>query len=206
MPSRVIHIRVDDWVLLGCHDLIEAAGKSTVNLSMSTIVRDVLTAFVRKMQQNEDIPFYSREQIMDRLEELYKGELDIDIAFNPTDLFDIATTPQSEISAIAQEAADIIAGESEPEIVSDKVVNIADSPKKKEKTILIDIFKQPAVHFSKLQKQAPKDRFIEQAKELEDPIFTQAVRICYTNLGKDLWGSEEAGAIIMDLVKRHNAK
>ena len=125
MPSRVIHIRLDDWVLLGCHDIVKAGGKSTDNLPLSTITRDELTALVRKMQQNEAIPFYNREQVIDRMEELYAGELDIDIPFDVSELFE-GTIPEeaeeeveTDAARIAKMAASIIAEEGEPSIGAD---------------------------------------------------------------------------------------
>ena len=111
MPSRVIHIRVDDWVLLGCHDIFSAGEMSTENLPMSSIVRDVLTALVRKMQQNEQIPFYGQEQIIDRLQELYGGDLEIELPFDPAEMFDTEYEDESDTAKIARQAAEIIAAE-----------------------------------------------------------------------------------------------
>ena len=206
MPSRVIHIRVDDWVLLGCHDILKAGGKSTENLPLSTVTRDVLPAFVRKMQQNEIIPFYSRDQIIDRMEELYAGELDIDIPFDAEELFEFEEEPAlSDTAQIAQRAADIIAAAGEPAISAETQTEIRDTmPKQEVKSI--NIFSQESKTPEEIQRLAPKDRFVEQFLELGDPVFTKAVCICYSNLDNDLWGSEIAEGIIVDLVNAHNAK
>ena len=70
----------------------------------------------------------------------------------------------------------------------------------------IDIFAQSSLEFAEVKMQAPKDRFIEQAEATDDDVFKKAVCICYTHLGKDMWGSATAEQIIMDLVTSHNAK
>ena len=212
MPSRVIHIRLDDWVLLGCHDIVKAGGKSTDNLPLSTITRDVLTALVRKMQQGDQIPFYNQEQVIDRMEELYAGELDIDIPFDVSELFDGTISEETEeevetdAARIAKMAASIIAEEGEPSIGADSTVNISDKVKEIPERETIDIFAQDSLEFSEVKMQSPKDRFIEQAVETNDDVFKKAVCICYTHLGKDMWGSVTAEQIIMDLVTSHNAK
>lgn len=213
MPSRVIHIRLDDWVLLGCHDVLKMSGKDTTNLPLSTVVRDTITAVIRRMQYDDKIPVYSKEDLMDRIEEFYESDLQLEEIFTPEELFELGEmgpapvggTPMvamSEVSEIAQEVADRIATEGEPTQVSQKV-EIGRKKKTKVKKPTFNIFNQDSKSFKEIQIQSPKDRFIEQAATAENDVFVKAVALCYTNLDKDLWGSMEAERIIGDLIASH---
>jgi len=206
MPSRVIHIRLDDWVLLGCHDVLKAGGKDTTNLPISTIVRDTITAVIRKMQYDDMIPTYSKEDLADRVEEFYASDIELDEVFSPEELFELGTAPESEISDLAKEVARHIETEGEPTKVAVEKVKIGRKTKREKKVKTIDIFKQDSRPFKDFQVKAPKDRFVEQATTLDDKVFKKAVCICYSNLDSDLWGSMEAEQIIGDLIASHNAK
>ncbi len=202
MPSRVIHIRLDDWVLLGCHDVLKMGGKDTTNLPLSTVVRDTITAVIRRMQYDDKIPVYSKEDLMDRLEEFYESDIKLEEIFTPEELFELGQAPTTEISDIAQAVANQIATEGEPTKVSQKV-KIGKKKKTKAKKPTFNLFKQDSKDFKEIQIQAPKDRFIEQALQVEGEEFKKAVAICYTNLDRDLWGSMEAETIIGDLLAQH---
>ena len=208
MPSRVIHIRLDDWVLLGCHDVLKIGGKDTTNLPLSTVVRDTITAVIRRMQYDCKIPVYSKDDLMDRLEEFYESDIELEEIFTPEELFELGETVDlikedtSEISDLAQAVADHIATEGEPTQVSQKV-KIGKKKKSKIKKPTFNLFNQESKTFKEIQLQAPKDRFIEQALQVEGEEFKKAVAICYTNLDRDLWGSMEAETIIGDLLAQH---
>lgn len=205
MPSRVIHIRLDDWVLLGCHDVLEKSGKSTVNLPLGTIVKDVISAVIRKMQYDDRIPTYSTEDLMERIDEFYTSDINLEDIFDPEELFELGDAPEGSISAIAKQVAESIAKEGEPESVTQKV-KISKKKKNKGKKQTIDIFKTESLKFKEIQIRAPKDRFVEQALETEDDVFKKAVAIAYSNLDSDLWGSMEAERIIGDLIASHKSK
>jgi len=205
MPSRVIHIRLDDWVLLGCHDILKAGGKDTTNLPISTIVRDAITAIIRKMQYDDRIPTYGQEALQERLEEFYTADVELEDLFDPSDLLNLGDAPDDEVAEIAREAARIIQAEGEPTKVSEEV-KIGKPIKRKVKPKAIDIFKQDSRPFKDFQTLAPKDRFVEQGVTLDDKVFKKAVAICYSNLDSDLWGSIEAEQIIGDLIASHNSK
>lgn len=206
MSSRVIHIRLDDWVLLGCHDVLKVGGKDTTNLPISTIVRDTITAVIRKMQYDDKIPVYSREDLIDRIDEIYADDVDLESIFDPEELFELGAAPISEISALAEEVARQIATEGEPTKVATNDVKIEKKVKRKIKILNINIFKTDSRPFKDFQVLAPKDRFVEQASTIDDKIMKKAVAICYSNMDSDLWGSMEAEQIIGDLIASHNAK
>ena len=126
--------------------------------------------------------------------------------FDAEELFEFEEEPTlSDTAQIAQRAADIIAAAGEPAISAETQTEIRDTiPKQEVKSI--NIFSQESKTPEEIQRLAPKDRFVEQFLELSDPVFTKAVCICYSNLDNDLWGSEIAERIIVDLVRAHNAK
>lgn len=205
MPSRVIHIRLDDWVLLGCHDVLKVGGKDTTNLPLGTVVRETITAVIRKMQYDDRIPTYSQEDLMNRITEFYEDDIMLEDVFNPDELFSLGETPEHPMVEIAQAVAKQIAIEGEPKSVIQDV-KIGKKTKKKSKKKSIDIFKTDSKSFKEIQIKAPKDRFVEQALETEDDVFKKAVAIAYTNLDRDLWGSAEAEVIIGDLIASHKSK
>jgi len=206
MPSRVIHIRLDDWVLLGCHDILKMGGKDTTNLPLSTVVRDTITAVIRRMQYDNNIPVYSKEDLMDRLEEFYESDIELEEIFTPEELFEDGieeiNVMTKNVLEIAHRAAEIIASEGEPTKVSQEV-KIEKKKKVKIEKPTVNLFNQESRSFKEIQIQAPKDRFIEQAIEQDSEVFKKAVAICYSNLDKDLWGSMEAEKIIGVLIASH---
>ena len=202
MPSRVIHIRLDDWVLLGCHDILKTGGKEVVNLPLSTVVRIALEALVRKMQQNEHIPQYNPDDIVNRLRELQIAMADPDIPFSPEELFETIPEVDNEMLLLAEEAARQIEIEGEPKNIQQQVTISKTDFVEVVKTV--DILKIESKDFEYFFQRAPKDRFIEWANSLSDIAIKKAVAICYTNLNEDQWGSSEAEKIITDLYKMHD--
>ena len=190
MPSRVIHIRLDDWVLLGCHDILQTSGKDVANIPLSTVVKVSLEALVRKMQQGEYIPTYDKEYLTRRLSELQIATTDPAIPFSLEELFENEPTTDDDMKELAQEAVRHIETEGEPRTIQKKVeisekVEIPDPLQ-----TTTNLFKVDSKSFSHFQKLVPKDRCIERAIETNDEAAKKAVAVCYTKLGKDLWGSD----------------
>lgn len=204
MPSRVIHVRLDDWVLLGCHDVMKAGEKLVDGIPMSTIVREVLTAFVRKMQESDYIPAYSVEELQERINEIHQGELDVpDVDLN---IFSgEVDEPESDMAELAKQVVQKIEDEGTPENVTEEVLiqEVSEGIKRP----IINIFDIPCTDFDEHEKEAPKDRLIEWANSQEDQflqdIQKQAVGIVYTSLPKTQWGSEEAKENVLSLIKMH---
>lgn len=205
MPSRVIHIRLEDSTLLGCHDIVKQGGKDVTNLPLSTVVRITIEALVRKMQQSDHIPIYDKDNLAKRLMELQIAMADPEIPFSPTELFEgEEESEDTSLSALALEVARQIEGEGEPDIKQEVVISDVDIKPMPQMTL--NIFKQDSKTFEEFNRLAPKDRFVEWAIETNSDVVKKAVAICYTNLSSDLWGSEEAQAIIENLYKMHDPK
>ena len=210
MPSRVVHVRLDDWVILGCHDILKIGGLPIENLPVATMIRQVLGAFIRKMQQLDKIKIYTDEERYQRLQELYQveglileglGLEDVDISS-----LDLAQTPERaedrDISGIVSEAIRKIEMQDEPNIKEE--VKLTDVEEIEDEDIItIDIMTQECTAFDVLAKRAPKDRFIEWAIKEDNKIIKQAVAIAYTGLPQAMWGTDKAEGIISGLFERH---
>lgn len=202
MPSRVVHVRLDDWALIGCHDILKAGGKPVADIPMATMVRQVVNALVRNMQLNERIKTYTDEERLDRLQELYQNDpLNLDVLLSQSDV-EIQEEGDDNILDIVKEAVAKIESEGEPQhIASDVEISEADPiPDKAEESI--NLLEQEFDPFYEIQRKAPKDRFIEWASDQND-IAQAAVCIVYTGLPQNLWGSDKAEEMITGLLKRH---
>ena len=203
MPSRVVHIRLDDWVILGCHDILQAGENSIENIPMATIVRNVLTALVRKLQNTNQIPIYTKEEAYERAMELYGGakELDLDVVL--ADLVQPEeTSDEQAMEDLLKETLRQIENEGVPMGIAEdvQIAEVAETSVVKMPTLNLLI--QSCTPFAELRKQSPKDRFIEWANE-QDALIQQAVAVAYTGLPKQLWGTEKAEHMIKNLLERH---
>jgi len=207
MGSRVVHIRLDDWVLMGCHDVMKAGKSSIDNIPMASIVRSVLTALIRKLQNSQQIPTYTAEELYERAMELYNGakELDLDIT-----LSDIVKPTEedgsSDMKALLAEAMREIENEGAPEGIADESVEISEVDEEEDRGFLaLDLTTQTCNPFSYYLKAVPKDRFIEWANS-QNELIQKAVCITYDGLPKQLWGSDKAEEMIKSLLERHLPK
>ena len=203
MPSRVVHIRLDDWVILGCHDILQAGENSIENIPMATIVRNVLTALVRKLQNTNQIPIYTKEEAYERAMELYGGakELDLDVVL--ADLVQPEeTSDEQAMEDLLKETLRQIENEGVPMGIAETVeiteVEQADVIEKP----TLNLFTQGCPTFDVYKKQSPKDRFVEWASE-QNELIQAAVAVAYTGLPKQLWGTDKAEEMIKDLLERH---
>lgn len=206
MPSRVVHVRLDDWALIGCHDILKTGGKLVDSISMSTMVRQIVNALVRNMQVNNKIPMYTKEERYDRLEELYQADvLELDTILDPAAILNLEDPVQdSEILDIVKEAVRKIESEGEPQKISQKVTisEVTDTILGKDEQS-INLMKQKCTPFSVFKKKAPKDRLIEWAIDQNNDIIKQAVAILYTGLPQELWGSDKAEEMVAGLLHNH---
>ena len=202
MPSRVVHVRLDDWVILGCHDILKIGGLPIENLPVATMVRQVLGAFIRKMQQLDKIKIYTEEEKYQRLQELYQADSLIleslgleDIDISSLDLAQAnEKSEEQDISDIVKEAIRKIEEQDEPDIKEE--VKLTDAEEIEDEDIItIDIMTQECTPFNVLAKRAPKDRFIEWAVKEDNKIVKQAVAIASTGLPQARWGTDEAEKI-----------
>ena len=204
MPSRTVHLRLDDWALLGCHDILQMNKRSSENIPMATVVRQVINALVRAYQNSGSIPTYTDEERIKRAMELYGGALELELPFDPSDLLIPGEgTSDEDMLDIVREAQQQIEESDAPTGIGREVeiadaidtLPLGDPPK-------VNLFEQLCTSFTVHQKQAPKDRFIEWAEGQGD-LAKQAVAICYTGLPSALWGTDKAEEMIGDLIKNH---
>ena len=203
--SKVLHIRLPDWVVVGCIDLIEDR-KSVVDA-----VRRSLEGFIRAMQRRGDVPTYSQAELDEKLN-YYKlrelPELQLDIGEFRDAIRAVATTPARSIADIAEEAERLIQGDSTPRVGRKLEIDESPDTEVQDKAVidLHDIERRP---FGELKEEAPKDRLIEyvtalaQENEKASEIYKTALEIVYSNLPKSEWGGERAQKLIKDLLGMH---
>jgi len=183
--SKVLHIRLPDWVVVGCIDLIEDR-KSVVDA-----VRRSLEGFIRAMQRRGDVPTYSQAELDEKLNYYKLREL-----------------PARSIADIAEEAERLIQGDSTPRVGRKLEIDESPDTEVQDKAVidLHDIERRP---FGELKEEAPKDRLIEyvtalaQENEKASEIYKTALEIVYSNLPKSEWGGERAQKLIKDLLGMH---
>jgi len=192
---------LDDWALIGCHDILKAGGKPVADIPMATIVRQVVNALVRNMQLNDRIKTYTDEERLDRLQELYADD-PLDLGILLADTFTVEPEDDDDISEIVREAVRQIESEGVPQDIGSEVEISKADPIQKQETTPINLLDQLCEPFFTFQRRAPKDRFVEWAGT-QNEIAQAAVCILYTGLPQDLWGSEKAENMITGLLKRH---
>ena len=205
MPSRVVHVRLDDWAIIGCHDILKTGGKLADSISMSTMVRQVVNALVRNMQVSDKIPTYTQDERYDRLEEMYKEDiLELDTILTPAEIQGVVESVEdSEISDIVREAVGRIESAGEPQHISQEVTIAEATDELVPEPESVNLMHQMCTPFSVIKKRAPKDRLVEWAVEQDNKIIKQAVAILYTGLPQELWGSNKAEEMIGGLLKSH---
>jgi len=178
-------------------------GKDSIaNIPMATIVRNVLTALIRKLQNTNQIPTYTKEEAYDRAMEIYGGaeELELDIVL--ADIIEPEGEKEEDMADLVKEALRQIEQEGQPEGIVEEVKITEVEEIEEDGPATINLLTMESVSFHFIKTQAPKDRFIEWAEDQED-IVKKAVCIVYDGLPKQLWGSEKAEKMIKDMLARH---
>src|SRR6185295_18395250 len=102
MSSRVLHLRVKDWVLVGCLEFVED------KVSVTDAVRRSLEAFILVLQRQGKLQKYTQTQVDERLFEL---KLAI-----PGDVPDPLDLDLTQFDSILKEARDATADTAPAEI------------------------------------------------------------------------------------------
>jgi len=231
MPSRVIHARVPDDVIVGCMDALTIVARRDLNgRPLSTIITTVLEGFISSLQKDGQIP--------DRDEAEVKGMIDRYL------MSDIPSFPPSHL-VLPPEGNDIdeyeYGGESPTAQILDKPEEDDEGPeeykeedmhahldaiaaaiaKREDVSIPLKVEKNPEpvkrkgmtyqemqtierLHLEELRKVAPKDQFILASEDSD--YMTLAVEIAYTKLPQRVWGTEQAGQVIEGILKQMDAE
>ena len=200
--SKVVHPRIATDILIGCYDMLEVvAGRNTENLSVASVVNDVLTGFVRGAQKEGLIPEYSRADIQNRYEEVFgKDEKKVFTSgFVSPEEEDENLPPREEFLAAIEEEFDNITA-SAASLKGDLETGVKAEPPKRARP---DWEAEEANRFSTLCEIQPLDRFIVQATEADDKVLMKCVSLVYSSLPEDLWGCETAQKAIQDLYEMY---
>lgn len=200
--SRILRLKAKDWMICGCLDFIKDP------TDLADAVRRSVETFILAMQSQGRIPKRSQDEI----DEILATEVDtLDIDVSGVDEYVDQTEEAARaarITELATQAGANIDRSATPQIRETVTLN-ENSPQAERPTTRISLFKQPRRSFADLKRESPKDRFIEEAvgyKEdsYEQRLFVAALEIVYSNLPKDIWGSDRAGEEITKMIKLHN--
>lgn len=194
MDTRTLQIHLKDDVIVSCMDYTKV-------MDATDATRRTLEAFVLALRARDKVPTRSPEEIQKIL-----GEIDVDEVMQYVEL----TAENKTDDRIAQAAAAVekhIATASTPQVREDITLSEADTLETRQ-IPKINLFTQERKAFAELKTQAPKDRFIEEAVGYPEgkgrDVYIAAVEVVYSNLPKDLWGSEKARQEIATLVLLHS--
>ena len=183
--SKTLSIRIPLTTIVGCYDIQEVIGQSTVNLPVVTIVVKSITALIQTMRNEGKLPVYPDDESMsERLGELLganipRAELDA-ISLPQLDTESTLPSIQNEFTSLVEKVAEsissdpaIIEGEYNPESVAQPAV---------------------AVTFSSILAENPEDSVVLGAKG--DALAEEAIVSLYPNLAADQRGSDLAKRLL----------
>lgn len=213
MTSKVVHIRLKDWALVGCLEFI------TDKTSVSDAVRRTLETFILVLQKQGRLAEHTPEEVEAILRRNKLLGDESDTTNDPFDFESIIAQTREEptksdtpnFAAIGEELEKRIQLSAVPDVR--EAVTLKEPDTVEEASVFsVNLLHQPRLPLQALKRQAPKDRFIEQATGImavpdkvtkDQEIFIAAVEVAYTNLPSDLWGSERAFQEITQLIKLH---
>lgn len=207
MGSRVLHLRIKDNTLVACLDYIED------KTSVTDAVKRTLEAFTLAMVSSGKLPRHSQKEIDQILISSKVVVPEVEISLESVAQFIPKNEEEENITRIAREVEEMIESAATPHVQETVEIREASETEGRPK-ISINLFQQYRETFDSLRRLAPKDRFIEQVQVLlikatdgviteKDKLFVAALEIVYTNLSKDLWGTEEALHKIQQLIAMH---
>jgi hypothetical protein len=212
--SKVVHIRLKDWALVGCLDYV------TDKTSVSDAVRRTLETFILFLQKQGKIPTHSQDSLASLLERnnLIEPESSDNNDLEALDSL-LYQTREDRSQQKGGESFESIAARVEQQIRAASVPDVRQSVELGEPDSddltgeqTLNLFEQERIPFNILKRDAPKDRFIEQGTSYllhpdkmtdEQRVFIAALEIVYTNMPKDLWGTEKALLQINSLIAIH---
>lgn len=200
-PSRVVHLRLNNSTILGCHKLTELQqGES--DIPMSTMLSNVLDSLIDKLIQSGKIPSIEDSAAGVVLNSIYRQSIDeegdINIQEEPDMFEDFLIDVKVEDETI-QENLSIHEVPLEKEFQhrspdEQQVENNIEYPE-------VPPWEDPTMtykYYKELKARAPKDMLIEAAED--SPHLQHCIEIIYEALPIELWGSAKAQALVAEVL------
>lgn len=203
-PSRVVHLRLKNSTILGCHKLTEIQQGAT-EIPISTMLSDVLDSLINKLVSSGKLPLVEDHTAGVVLNSIYRIQVDDegDIAMDEIpepDMF------ESFMDTVEVEEGDIQDNLAIHELPLDKEFQKRSSDEQQGEVEKIDYpFKPPwetrtigDKTFTEIERIAPKDILVEAAEGNEH--LQRAAEIVYSSLPLDMWGSTKAQSLIAEVM------
>lgn len=197
MKILKVAINLPADIIAGCMDFSE-------DNDIQGAIERTLTAFISLMKTRGKVPERSEEEIESMMslmhaiseDDIFDGVEEF-IPKKKTGTEDIGTQVERHIDSIATPNAKVEGKVS--------ITEAADKPV----PLKVNLFDQHRRTFVELQRESPKDRFIEQIRDnklkgVKDDLLIASVEIAYTHLPKELWGSLRAEETIKQLYNSHD--
>lgn len=205
MKSKTVTVRIDLDAIVSCADLLKKNGLPIEKQPPSTVIRTAVESMMELLRQKRQLPTYTDEdEVYDQYllyfeqeDEMTNGGLDL------SGLDRILKKPKGDdIANIASRVEAHLSGNDVSGITrSTDPVETPDISR-----LHSDIMTMHSMSFEDIQKQAPKDQYVELCLDPQvDAVFKKAVCIAYTSLPVQEWGTQTADRIIRELMQMHKA-
>lgn len=219
--SRVIHARIEDFVTLGCYNLLRSKGMDIANLPMSSAVSAVLEVIITNMMDEGVInPIYgvsATHQLNAIIGVREKQELD----FSSVDFSKYMPTSEDEIeeelkqslehpekdnilSTISQIAASL---EHEDKYRDDEKLfspseNLSPDPDQVADTSIPPWERDGVLSWEAIEEECPMDVIVIETLENGTERDKRALQLAYSNLNPIDWGTDRARTLILQCYKQ----
>jgi len=201
-PSRVVHLRIKNSTILGCHKLTELQQGAT-DTPMSTMLAGVLDSLVDKLVLSGKLPSVEDHAAGVVLNSIYRVQIDDegDIAVEEIiepDMF------EDFLDSVDVEEESIQSNLAIHEIPLDKDFQKRSPDEQQENDLDIDYAPEPPweteayTPFYSLEAQAPKDILIEAAQD--NPHLQRAIELVYGTIPVEMWGGPKAQALVAEVM------
>lgn len=211
--SRVIHLRMPEEDLLSCYELLDNLNQNPKNMPTSTCVAKALNLLLGSLRHSGELPIYARkETILTNLSEYMGKNVAGPGTLSLASLHQYAQTEPSELPEPEEVTEEDFHAHLDRQIADGAGSGRATARPDEPEGELDEAPQRPvweteryySVHY--LEKEYPKDRFVESYSEMPDSkekdAFGLALGIVYRNMPSSLWNSPKADEFIKDLYSR----
>lgn len=210
--SRVIHTRLEDYITLGCFNILRSKGVDISGMPMSSAVGAVLDGIISNMMEQGAIPYvlgvaatHQLNQLVGvrDIQELDLSNVDFSKYVQTDEEFSIEETPEKReifdtIGAIAHEMKERAKTETEEQLFSPAAELQAEWVETE--PTLKPWEREGILSWEEIQETAPKDVYVDEAAKMNSELMKRAIQIAYSQTKITEWGTAEASRKISAVV------
>jgi hypothetical protein len=180
---REVHLRCDDTVLAGCLSFLAANKVGIPGRSLDECVGLVLRAFVQSLQADGSIPILDEKDSEALLNGLFKPQKEEQSSSGAAAALKDILQKEPDVKEEIAHALDYHTPEGFPNIsevdTPEEEIDLENPPWKMENLLPWKV----------IVLEAPKDVFVEKAKEDDDLVLKRTLEIVYSCFKKEAWGT-----------------